>query len=125
MATTESENLGLTLQDDNEFVSIEVTAENFRKIDEAFGKIQAQRIRIDGTGAKLYSLKVPKEEGKTPFVFVEPVILNDSTETDTEKIDRPGVKQISHKSDNVAVVLEFGTTLYEGHHAYIDVLMIY
>ncbi len=39
MATKESANLKLTLEDNEEFAGIEVTAENFKKIDEAYGQL--------------------------------------------------------------------------------------
>lgn len=39
MATRESANLKLTLEDNEEFAGIEVTAENFKKIDEAYGQL--------------------------------------------------------------------------------------
>ena len=42
MATRESANLKLTLEDNEEFAGIEVTAANFDKIDEAFGKLKEQ-----------------------------------------------------------------------------------
>lgn len=42
MATRESANLKLTLEDNEEFAGIEVTAENFNKIDEAFGQLKEQ-----------------------------------------------------------------------------------
>lgn len=41
MAYTNSENLNLKIQDDEEFLSIEPTAENFRLIDAAYGAIRA------------------------------------------------------------------------------------
>ena len=42
MATRESANLKLTLEDNEEFAGIEVTAENFNKIDEAYGKLHEE-----------------------------------------------------------------------------------
>ena len=42
MATRESANLKLTLEDNEEFAGIEVTAGNFEKIDEAFGQLKEQ-----------------------------------------------------------------------------------
>lgn len=42
MATRESANLKLTLEDNEEFAGIEVTAKNFDKIDEAFGQLKEQ-----------------------------------------------------------------------------------
>lgn len=42
MATTQSENLKLTLEDNGEFAGIEVTADNFQKIDNAFGELKEQ-----------------------------------------------------------------------------------
>lgn len=41
MAVSNSENLGLKIQDDEEFLSIEPTAENFEKIDAAYGEMLA------------------------------------------------------------------------------------
>ena len=42
MATRESANLKLTLEDNEEFAGIEVTAGNFEKIDEAYGKLHEE-----------------------------------------------------------------------------------
>ena len=42
MATRESANLKLTLEDNEEFAGIEVTAANFEKIDEAYGKLHEE-----------------------------------------------------------------------------------
>lgn len=42
MATRESANLKLTLEDNEEFAGIEVTAGNFEKIDEAYGQLQEE-----------------------------------------------------------------------------------
>ncbi|MCM1364716.1 MAG: hypothetical protein NC122_06360 [Faecalibacterium sp.] len=40
MATKESQNLGLTIEDNKEFIGVERTAANFEKIDEAYGEMQ-------------------------------------------------------------------------------------
>ncbi len=44
MATSISKNLKLTLEDNDEFIGIEKTAENFQKVDEAFGGLD-QKIK--------------------------------------------------------------------------------
>lgn len=49
MATTTSDNLGLTLEDNDEFIGIEVTAENFRKIDQKFGEVEKELSNANAT----------------------------------------------------------------------------
>lgn len=50
MATSKSPNLNLTIEDNNEFIGIETTAENFSIIDEAFGGLDE---KIKSAGAKV------------------------------------------------------------------------
>lgn len=50
MATSISKNLKLTLEDNDEFIGIEKTAENFQKVDEAFGGLDK---KIKGANEKI------------------------------------------------------------------------
>lgn len=49
MATSISKNLRLTLEDNNEFIGIEKTAENFQKVDEAFGGLDGKIKKASAT----------------------------------------------------------------------------
>ncbi len=51
MATSISKNLKLTLEDNDEFIGIETTAENFQKVDEAFGGLDE---KIKSAGATIF-----------------------------------------------------------------------
>jgi predicted RNase H-like nuclease (RuvC/YqgF family) len=58
MMVEESQNLGLNIEHNNEFVGIEVTAENFKKIDEAYGEMKAeQEESAESQDSKISSLE--------------------------------------------------------------------
>ena len=84
MAYTESENLGLKIQDDDEFNSILVTAENFGKIDNSCGEMLKSIAEAAADSTKKFQAVNTALGGKAASGHKH--TADDITETDGKKI---------------------------------------
>ena len=71
MAKKYSENLKLTIEDNDEFVGIETTANNFRKIDAAVGDIRIKLKSVSGTAHVAISQNGSTVSADKSFSFIK------------------------------------------------------
>ena len=76
MAKKYSENLKLTIEDNDEFVGIETTANNFRKIDTAVGDIRAKLKSASGTAHVAISQNGSTVSADKSFSFIKAELAN-------------------------------------------------
>ena len=76
MAKTYSENLRLTIEDNDEFVGIETTANNFRKIDTAVGDIRAKLKSASGTAHIAINQNGSTVSAEKNFSFIKAELAN-------------------------------------------------